>query len=188
MTLSRIFDYLLASISLLVNFTYRDPLDRIFNTGHGGCAWRNSPSFKPKDGRQLTSEFGHKTAAYAVHFHLRLQHVSDLLGHSAMPLSAQTVLLFGDQSDAFVESIDYICKQAEHHSWLRSFLADTFAVLNDETRHWECALRRSLGSFHTIQELSDQFRHQGDVTGIAHGLLVFIMRQSLLLQSVIPSH
>ena len=105
-----------------------------------------------------------------------------------MPPLAQTVLLFGDQSDAFVEGIDYICKQAEHQPWLRSFLADASAVLNDETRYWERALRESLGSFHTIQELSDQFRHQGDGIGMAHGLLVFIMRQSLLLQSVIPSH
>ncbi len=97
---------------------------------------------------------------------------------------AQTVLLFGDQSDAFAESIDFICKQAEHQPWLRSFLADTSSVLRDETRHWEQALRESLGTFYTIQELSDQFRHQGDDVGMAHGLLVFIMRQSLLLQSV----
>ena len=101
-----------------------------------------------------------------------------------MPQSAQTVLLFGDQSDAFVEGIDYLCKQAEHQPWLQLFLGEASAILNVETRHWELALREVLGSFHSIQELSDQFRHRGDVSGLAHGLLVFIMRQGLLLQSV----
>ena len=105
-----------------------------------------------------------------------------------MSPSTQTVLLFGDQSDAFVEGIDYIYKQAEHQPWLRSFLTDISAVLKDETKHWEPATRESLLNFHTIHDLSDQFRHHGDETGLAHGLLVFIMRQSLLLQFVIPSH
>ena len=99
---------------------------------------------------------------------------------------AQTVLLFGDQSDAFVEGIDYLCKQSDQWPWLQCFLSDTLLVLQDETRQWESALRQSLGSFHTIQELSDQFRHQDDDVGMAHGLLVFIMRQGLLLQSVLP--
>ncbi|KAI9711403.1 MAG: polyketide synthase pks13 [Chrysothrix sp. TS-e1954] len=97
---------------------------------------------------------------------------------------AQTVLLFGDQSDGFVDGIDYICKQAEHQAWLRSFLADTSTVLHDEMKHWEHTLRELLGNFKTVQELSDQFRHRGDDSGLAHGLLVFIMRQSLLLQCV----
>ena len=105
-------------------------------------------------------------------------------GHLIMLPSTQTVLLFGDQSDAFVEGIDYIYKQAEHQPWLRLFLAETCTVLKDETKHWERPLREVLGSFSSIRELSDRFRHQGDVSGLAHGLLVFIMRQSLLLQSV----
>ena len=95
---------------------------------------------------------------------------------------AQAVLLFGDQSDAFIEGIDYICQQAEHQSWLQSFLTDTALVLRSEISSWRRELRDCLGDFHTIQELSDQFRHHGDVSGLAHGLLVFIMRQSLLLQ------
>lgn len=107
-------------------------------------------------------------------------------GDLVMAKSAQAVLLFGDQSDAFTEAIDYVCRQAEHQTWLRKFLDDAAAVLHSETSRWRHTLRESLGTYHTIQELSDQFRHKDDDTGLAHGLLVFIMRQCLLLQSVVP--
>ena len=93
----------------------------------------------------------------------------------------QTVLLFGDQNDNFVEGIDYIYKQAEHKPWLRAFLADTVAAIHDEVRQWEHALRETLGYFRSIQELSDRFRDKDDDIGMAHALLIFIMRQALLL-------
>ncbi len=98
------------------------------------------------------------------------------------------ILLFDDQFDVFIENINYICKQAEHQLWLWSFLINTSVVLNNETRHWKHAFRESLSSFHIIQELSNQFWHQDDDIEMIHDLLMFIMRQSLLLQSVISSH
>ena len=105
-----------------------------------------------------------------------------------MKSSAGTVLLFGDVTDDFVEGIDFIYKQSEHHSWIRSFLADIAAAIKDEIKVWEVDLRESLGRFQSIQDLNYKARYERDDIGIAHGLLVFVMRQSLLLQSVIPSH
>ena len=93
----------------------------------------------------------------------------------------QIVLLFGDQNDQFVDGIDYIHIQAEHKLWLRTFLADTVAAVHDEIGQWEHALRETMGGFRTIQELSDKFRVKGDDIGMAHGLLIFVMRQALLL-------
>lgn len=101
-----------------------------------------------------------------------------------MGSTSKTVLLVGDQNDPFVEGIDYVYKQAETQPWLAAFLADNVAVVKDEMSHWEHALRDTMGVFHTFQELSEKFRNEPDEIGMAHGLLVYIMRQALLLQCV----
>lgn len=101
-----------------------------------------------------------------------------------MGSTSKTVLLVGDQNDPFVEGIDYVYKQAETQPWLAAFLADNVAVVKDEMSHWEHALRDTMGVFHTFQELSEKFRDEPDEIGMAHGLLVYIMRQALLLQCV----
>lgn len=98
----------------------------------------------------------------------------------------KTVLLVGDQNDAFVQGIDYLYQQAETQPWLASFLADNVAIVKEQMTHWESTLRDTMGVFHTFQELADKYRTTPDPVGMSHGMLVFIMRQALLLQSVSP--
>lgn len=94
----------------------------------------------------------------------------------------KTVFLVGDQNDPFVQGIDYLYKQAETQPWLASFLADNVAILKEQMTHWESTLRDTMGVFHTFQELADKYRTTPDPVGMSHGMLVFIMRQALLLQ------
>ncbi|CAN8099864.1 unnamed protein product [Discula destructiva] len=101
-----------------------------------------------------------------------------------MGSTIKTVLLVGDQNDAFVQGIDYLYKQAETQPWLASFLADNVAILKEQMTHWESTLRDTMGVFHTFQELADKYRTKPDPVGMSHGMLVFIMRQALLLQAV----
>lgn len=103
--------------------------------------------------------------------------------HTAtMGSTVKTVLLVGDQNDPFVQGIDYLYKQAETQPWLAAFLADNVAILKEQMTHWESTLRDTMGVFHTFQELADKYRTTPDPVGMSHGMLVFIMRQALLLQ------
>jgi hypothetical protein len=94
----------------------------------------------------------------------------------------QTIVVLGDQTDPFTDGIDYIYHQAQYQPWLQSFLADSHAAFKDEMKHWDHELKESVGTFDTFHQLCDRFRYEADDTGIPHGVLVFIMRQALLLQ------
>ncbi|KAF2679047.1 conidial yellow pigment biosynthesis polyketide synthase [Lentithecium fluviatile CBS 122367] len=96
----------------------------------------------------------------------------------------QTVLLFGDVTDPWVDGIDYVYNQATTKPWLQSFLGDLFSVLKAETRAMDRVLQDSFGNCSSFQELADRYRHTGDEFGMAHAMLIYAVRAASLLETV----
>lgn len=97
-----------------------------------------------------------------------------------------TILLFGDQTDSWVDGIDQLYKQARSFSWLQSFLNDLAHVIHTETNACmiDSTLRHSLGHFTSLQELGDKYRHTTDELGMARALLLHTVRSGTLLQLI----
>lgn len=105
-----------------------------------------------------------------------------------MPSVAQTVLYFGDQTDAWLEGIDQLFRQAKTTPWLRSFLDDLVRLFKEGSHGMDSVLQESLGNFSTLLELADRYRHTADEVGLVHAILLHAVRSAMLLQYVLAIH
>ncbi|KAH7305603.1 hypothetical protein B0I35DRAFT_361901 [Stachybotrys elegans] len=97
---------------------------------------------------------------------------------------AATVLLFGDQTDSWVEGLDQLCKQAASTPWLHDFLDGLAAAIKSEasTMTNDRTLQECLGHFSSLQELADRYRSTDDELGVVRALLHHTVRAGTLLQ------
>ncbi|KAK1573275.1 beta-ketoacyl synthase domain-containing protein [Colletotrichum navitas] len=98
----------------------------------------------------------------------------------------KSVLLFGDQTDSWVEDVDQAYAVANSAPWLKTFLCDLTMAVKEETRaaRLDPVLQESLGTFSSLQELGERYRHTTDELGMAHCLLLHTARASSLLRWV----
>lgn len=95
-----------------------------------------------------------------------------------------SILVFGDQTDSWIEGLDQIYRTASYTPWLKSFLAD----LTSATRHemesigLDRFLADSVGHFSSLHELGDRYRHSPDNVGLVRTLLLHTVRAGMLLQ------
>lgn len=96
-----------------------------------------------------------------------------------------TLLLFGDQTDGFFAPIKQLYEQAATDPLLAKFLQDGSVVLRRELSSLEPRMRDAMGgSFSDLLQLAERFRHKDDAVGLAHAILVGIVRAAKLVQSV----
>ncbi|KAJ0329999.1 hypothetical protein COL5a_003829 [Colletotrichum fioriniae] len=101
-----------------------------------------------------------------------------------MAHSQKTILFFGDQTDPWVDGIDYIMKQAGLAPWLQCFMSDLCKKVKSELSNFESPITKSLGEFSSIYELAEKYRHKIDETGVANAILIYTMRAAMLLQCI----
>lgn len=100
--------------------------------------------------------------------------------------SSSELLLFGDQTDGFFAPIKQLYDQAANDAFLCKFLQDAATVLRRELSSLEPRMRDSMGgSFSDLLQLAERFRSQDDVVGLAHAVLVGIVRAAKLVQFVL---
>ena len=97
-----------------------------------------------------------------------------------------TILLFGDQTDSWVDGIDELYRQAASTPWLKSFLDQLAGVINAEAKNitLDRAIQDSLGHFSSLQELGERYRHSTDELGVVRCILLHTVRAGTLLQWV----
>jgi zearalenone synthase (nonreducing iterative type I polyketide synthase) len=97
-----------------------------------------------------------------------------------------TILLFGDQTDPWVDGLDQLYKQAASTPWLQSFLDRIAEAIITETKSISIdhTLQNSLGHFSSLQDLADRYRHDNDELGVVRCLLLHTVRAGTLLQYV----
>ena len=97
-----------------------------------------------------------------------------------------TILLFGDQTDLWVDSIEQLYKKAASTPWLKSFLDKLADVINTEvkTLTMDRNLKDSFGHFSSLQELSERYHRSTDELGMVRALLVHTVGAGTLLQWV----
>lgn len=102
------------------------------------------------------------------------------------PPEKTTILLFGDQTDSWIDGIDHLYKQAISTPWLQSFLDELSCAFNTEIKAamLDHALLDSLGHFSNLQELNERYRHTTDDLGMVQSLLIYAMRAGTLLHWV----
>ncbi|KAF2258098.1 ketoacyl-synt-domain-containing protein [Lojkania enalia] len=100
--------------------------------------------------------------------------------------NTKTILLFGDQTDPWIDDIDQLYKQAVSTPWLQAFLDELSWTMNTEVKAimLDPILQDSLGHFSSLKELSERYRHNTDELGMARSLLIYAMRAANLLQWV----
>lgn len=96
------------------------------------------------------------------------------------------VLVFGDQTDCVLDYVKQLYRESSSKPWLRSFLQDATAVIQDEIRNYDFVQRDSFGSFTDLLQLAERFRHEDDVHGLAYSLLVCVVRSAVLMRYVSP--
>ena len=106
-----------------------------------------------------------------------------MTGSKSLPT---TVLLFGDQTDSWIDGIDQLYQQAALTPWLKTFLDQLADVINAEARYLtlDRAIQDSLGYFSSLQELGEKYRHSTDELGVVRCLLLHTVRAATLLQWV----
>lgn len=96
---------------------------------------------------------------------------------------SQTVLYFGDQTDASVDGIDQLYRQSILEPWLQKFLdVDLLQVIKEESKGMDRVLCDSLGDYTNLLELADRYRHTADEVGMARAILLHAVRSAMLLQ------
>ena len=97
-----------------------------------------------------------------------------------------TILLFGDQTDSWVDGIDQLYQHAASTPWLKSFLDQLADIINEEAKNitLDRAIKDSLGHFSSLQELGERYRHGSDELGVVRCLLLHAVRAGTLLQWV----
>lgn len=101
-----------------------------------------------------------------------------------MKSSQPTVLLFGDYTEPWIESVDVLCKQADSTPWLHAFLDDIAQLMKDYRKELEPFLQASLGEFTDLQTLADRWRHKEDEIAFVSGLMLYTIRAAFFLQYV----
>ncbi|KAI9717847.1 MAG: polyketide synthase pks13 [Chrysothrix sp. TS-e1954] len=96
----------------------------------------------------------------------------------------RTVLLFGDYTEPWTDSIDSLSEQADSIPWLQSFLNDVVLLIKDHRKDLEPFLQASLGHFTDLQDLADRWRHTEDELGFVQVLMLYTVRAAFLLQWV----
>ena|ERR1700761_1516267 len=99
-----------------------------------------------------------------------------------MESNPQTILYFGDQTDAWVDGIDQLYRQAATIPWLQTLLDDLLQVIKEESKGMDQVLRDRLGDYSSLLELADRYRHTPDELGIARAFLLHAVRAAMLLQ------
>ncbi|KAF1962477.1 ketoacyl-synt-domain-containing protein [Byssothecium circinans] len=94
-----------------------------------------------------------------------------------------TILLFGDQTDPWVDGLDQLYSQAVSSPWLQSFLERVAEAITTETKSIgiDDALQNALGHFSSLQDLADRYRHGDDELGVVRCLLLHTVRAGTLL-------
>lgn len=100
--------------------------------------------------------------------------------------SAKVVFLFGDQVDSWHNGLQHVIKVAGSIPWLQSYLDDLSTAIKAEIAEaaLDNALQASLGTFSSLLELGERYRHSSDDLGMAQCLLLHAVRSSLFLQMV----
>ncbi|TLD11764.1 hypothetical protein PspLS_11650 [Pyricularia sp. CBS 133598] len=101
-----------------------------------------------------------------------------------MSSSAKVILYFGDQTDQWIDGLDFIRKEARFAPWLRTFMADACQKLKAEMNDCESIIKDSLGNFATLYDLAEMYRHTPDETGFANAFLIYVMRAAMLLRCI----
>ncbi|KAB8275833.1 hypothetical protein BDV30DRAFT_236087 [Aspergillus minisclerotigenes] len=101
-----------------------------------------------------------------------------------MDSNHHTVLLFGDVTGPWVVSIDYVYSQAATKPWLQSFLDSLFSAIRLGTRAMDRAMQDSLRNCSSFQELAERYRYTGDEFGMAHAMLIYVIRAVDLLEAI----
>lgn len=101
-----------------------------------------------------------------------------------MAPNKKTILLFGDQTDSWVDGIDRLYQDAASIPWLQSFLDDLTHTFKTHTVGMDAVLRNSLGDFATLQELAEKYRYTTDDVGMAQAFLIYAVRAGILLKYV----
>ncbi|RYP11137.1 hypothetical protein DL765_007886 [Monosporascus sp. GIB2] len=91
-------------------------------------------------------------------------------------MAAQQVLLFGDQADAPIPMIRRVVEKSRHSKNLESFLQSAIDNVQLEVAKLTPAERDTVGSFHSVQDLTTALTSKTDRYGIAQMVLVFIAR------------
>ncbi|KAI1771029.1 non-reducing polyketide synthase [Hypoxylon cercidicola] len=100
--------------------------------------------------------------------------------------AAETVFLFGDATDSWVDGLDQLYRQAASTPWIKGFLERMTDVITAEAKAttMDRALQESLGHFSSLQELGERYRHGKDQFGVVQALLLHVVRAGTLLQWV----
>ncbi|RFN53982.1 non-reducing polyketide synthase [Fusarium flagelliforme] len=99
-----------------------------------------------------------------------------------MAPNKKTILLFGDQTDSWVDGIDRLYQDAASSPWLQSFLDDLTHAFKAHTGGMDAVLRESLGDFATLQELAEKYRYTTDDVGMAQAFLIYAVRAGIFLK------
>ncbi|EHK96622.1 putative Conidial yellow pigment biosynthesis polyketide synthase [Glarea lozoyensis 74030] len=88
---------------------------------------------------------------------------------TSIDVPAATTLLFGDQTDSWVDGIDQLYKQAASTPWLKLFLDKLYDAIKAELKitTLDRALQTSLGHFSSLQELGERYRNSTDDLGVS---------------------
>lgn len=98
------------------------------------------------------------------------------------PTRKKTILFFGDQTDEWLDHINYIARQAVSTPWLQSFMEDVCGTVKSETRGMESTMTESLGEYASLYELAERYTHITDEAGLANAILIYTMRAAMLLK------
>lgn len=101
-----------------------------------------------------------------------------------------SILLFGDFTDPWYESMLQINKDARTTPWLRSFLDHVTAVIRKETKDMDPRLMQSMGGkdFVSLEEIVEMFRGVPEEHGLVQCIMAFIMRAVPMLRCVTHSN
>ena len=105
---------------------------------------------------------------------------------AGLKTSRATILLFGDQTDPWIDGIDELYHQAASLPWLQSFLDRLTDTFKDEAKKLtlDRTIQAGLGRFSSLQELGERYRHDVDDLGVVRCLLLHTVRAGTLLQWV----
>ncbi|RYP85130.1 hypothetical protein DL769_001034 [Monosporascus sp. CRB-8-3] len=91
-------------------------------------------------------------------------------------MAAQQILLFGDQADAPIPMIRRLTEPSRQSKNLESFLQSAIDNVQLEVAKLTPAEQDTLGSFHSVQDLTAALENETDRHGIAQMVLIFIAR------------
>lgn len=99
-----------------------------------------------------------------------------------MERTRKSIIYIGDQTDPWIDGIDYITKHAAHTPWLKAFMRDLCQTIKSELKDMEPDVTETLGNFQSLQELAEKYRGVIDQTGVANAILIHAVRATMLLQ------